>query len=213
MAGKQYDPSKAYLLRGDTIQKMNAKADALWAGDNIQRGPGIYRRGSGSAGYSLAAKTGGGGGIISNRPDAWPWKVYDNTVGASGQVQLNGGDGFVASINGFVCNVNGSPNDTPLSGPPNIYPQLAITGDGVIYGYAVPDEPGTASPLTSLDLFYGGSIPSVDTANPATYYPFLIATVTGYTTDEDENVSFDLANVTNYGYTNLIYCLGAIQIY
>lgn len=58
MAGKnELEPSKSYLLRGDTIQKMLDRADALWAGDNIQRGPGILRRGSGSAGFSLAART------------------------------------------------------------------------------------------------------------------------------------------------------------
>lgn len=36
---------------------MQKKIDGAWAGDNIQRGPGIRRRGSGSAGFSLASAT------------------------------------------------------------------------------------------------------------------------------------------------------------
>lgn len=143
---------------------------------------------------------------------AWPFKVYNTTVGATGQVQVNGGDGFVATLNGFVANVNGSPNDTKIGSPP-AYPQLPVTGNGVIYGYAVPTTAGTASPLTSLDIYYAGTLPSLDTANPATYYPFLIATITGYATDGSGNVSFTVANATNYGWTTLLYCGGLINIY
>ena len=147
------------------------------------------------------------------KPAAWPWKVYNTSVGNTGQVQLNGGDGLVASLNSFVCDVNGSPNDTK-SGSPPAYPQLPISGDGVVYGYAIPTTPGSPT-LTSLDLFYGGTVPSVDTANPATYYPFLVATITDYATDGSGNVSFTVNNATNYGWTTLIYCgaSGEIQIY
>jgi hypothetical protein len=144
---------------------------------------------------------------------AWPFKVYNTTVATVGQVQINGADGFVASLNGFVANVNGNPNNVSSGGPPATFPQLSISGDGVIYGYAVPQTAGTAAPLMSLDIYYGGTLPSPDTANPATYEAFLIATVSNYATDDSGNVSFTLSNATNYGWTTLIYCLGAIQIY
>ncbi len=143
---------------------------------------------------------------------AWPFKIYNTTVTTTGQVQVNGGDGFVASLNGFVADVNGTPNDTKIGMPP-AYPQLAVSGNGVIYGYAVPATPGTSAPLASLDVYYAGSLPSPDTSNPQGYIPFLIATVTGYAVDGSGNVSFNLANATNYGWTTLIYCSGNIQIY
>ena len=103
--------------------------------------------------------------------------VTNTTSGSTGQVQLNGGDGQVAQLNGFVCNVNGNPSDTKISGA---YPQLSVTGNGYIYAYAVPTTPGTASPLTSLDLYYEGTAQTQDTANPAAYYWMLVATISNY---------------------------------
>jgi len=146
----------------------------------------------------------------SSSAPAFNWKCYNTTQGATGQVQINGGDGFVASLNGFVFNVDGNPNDTLVGGA---YPQLAVTGNGVIYGYAVPETPGTASPLASGDIFYSGTLPSLDTASPATYFPFLVATISNYSVDGSGNPHFDVNNATNYGWTTMIYCGGAIQIY
>jgi len=74
----------------------------------------------------------GGGG------PGWNWYVKNTTTGSTGQVQINGGDGFAATLNGKVCNVGGNPTDTLISGA---FPQLAVTGNGVIYGYAVPPRP------------------------------------------------------------------------
>lgn len=53
------DPSKVYLLKGSTVIELLETDDALWNGDNIQRGPGIFKRAGGSAGYSLAARRNG----------------------------------------------------------------------------------------------------------------------------------------------------------
>lgn len=50
------DPSKFYLVSGKTLAGIQDRMDALWGGDNIQRGPGIFRRGSGTGGFSLAAR-------------------------------------------------------------------------------------------------------------------------------------------------------------
>jgi hypothetical protein len=139
---------------------------------------------------------------------AWPFKVYNTTTGSTGQVQLNGGDGSVAQLNGFVFNVGGSPTDAAP------YPQLAVTGNGVIYGYAIPTTPGVASPLSNGDIYYAGSLPSLDTANPATYFPFLIATISNYAVDGSGNVSFDVNNAYgSAGPSTLIYCGPGISIY
>lgn len=164
----------------------------------------------GAGGVVLIAST--PRGVVLN--PAWPWKAYNTTTGSTGQVQINGGDGYVASLNGFVVNVSGDPNNVQI-GMPSAFPQLPVTSDGVIYGYAVPTTAGTASPLTSLDVFFAASLPAVDTSNPAGFYPFLIATVTDYATDGMGNVTFSLFNATNYGWTTLIYCGtdGTIQIY
>lgn len=144
---------------------------------------------------------------------SWPYKAYQTSTGGTGQIQINGGDGFTPTLNGIVANVSGSPADTPLSGPPDVYPQLSVTGNGVIYGYVVPNTAGDPTSFASFDIFYAGTIPSVDTANPATFYPFLIATITDYVIDGMGNVFFTINNATNYGWTTLIYCGGSIQVY
>lgn len=146
---------------------------------------------------------------------AWPWKVYNTTTGSTGQVQLNGSDGFVAQLNSFVCDVNGDPSDTLLPGPPPAYPQLAVTGNGYIYAFAVPNTAGTASPLDSLDLGYYGTVQSQDGSNPAGYYFLLVATISNYTVDGSGNISFSVNNVygSGYGPATLYYCNGVIGVY
>jgi hypothetical protein len=213
MENTRIDPSKVYLVRGKTLQRMQDDIDSLWGGDNIQTGPGILRRGSGDAGFSLASKAKAQSSPSSSgSAPAWPFKVKNTSKGAVGQVQINGGDGFVAQLNSFIFNVNGEPNDTK-TGSPAAYPQLSVTGNGVIYGYAVPQTPGTAAPLLSGDVFYAGTVPGGDTASPVTFYPFLIATISNYAVDGSGNVSFDVSNAFNVGPSALIYCGGNIQIY
>jgi hypothetical protein len=206
------DPSKFYLVSGKTMAEIKSRQDALWGGDNIQRGPGIFRRGSGTGGFSLAARGGGGNAPSFAAATSFPWNLYNKTVGATGQVQVNGGDTQVAQLNSKVCNVNGHPSDTLISGA---YPKLAVTGNGYIYAYAVPTTAGTASPLASLDLYYQGSMQSQDTANPARFYWMLVATISNYAVDGSGNISFDVNNVygSGYGPSTLIYCSGAINVY
>ncbi len=214
MDSSRLDPSKFYLVSGKTLADITGRQDALWAGDNIQRGPGIFRRGSGRiGGFSLAAHGGGPNSPSSAAAvSGWPWRIYNKTVTTTGQVQVNGGDGQAAQLNSFVCNVNGHPSDTLYMGA---YPLLSVTGNGYIYAYAVPTTAGTASPLTSLDLYYQGSMQSQDTSNPAGYYWMLVATISNYATDGSGNVSFTVNNAygSGYGPANLIYCAGAINVY
>lgn len=143
---------------------------------------------------------------------SYPWHIYNTTITTTGQVQVNGGDGQVAQLNGFVCNVNGNPSDTLISGA---YPQLSVTGNGYIYAFAQPTTAGTASPLTSLDLGYYGTVQAQDTSNPAAYYYLLVATISNYAVDGSGNVSFDVNNVygSGYGPSSLIYCAGVIGVY
>ena len=165
---------------------------------------------------------------LASATAAWPFKVYNTTINTPAvgetaavhtpQVQVNGGDGFVATLNGFVATAgpsspdSGTPNDAQ-TGSPLHWPQIPVTGNGVIYGYATPSTPGTASPMSGVYYDFDATLPAVDTTNPAVYFPFLLATITGYATDDSGNITFTVNNATNYGYTQLIYCLGAIQIY
>jgi hypothetical protein len=150
--------------------------------------------------------------VSSNPEPTWPWKVYNKTTGSTGQVQINGGDGFVAALNGKVANVNGSANDTKIGSPAD-YPKLAVTGNGVIYGYATPNAPGDLSSIATLDVYYADTLPDLDSGTPASFFPFLLATITDYAVDDSGNVKFTVNNATNYGYTSLIYCASAFQIY
>jgi hypothetical protein len=207
------DDKKSYLVQGKWLRAIVDILQQLWRGENVGKGPNIRIRQNGLGGYTITGADQSGPQPVNNQ--AWPWKVYNTSVGSMGRVQINGGDGFVASLNGFVANVNSNPNDTPLSGPPNVYPQLAVTGNGVIYGYAVPATAGAASSLApgsgSLDIFYAGTLPALDTANPNTFFPFLIATITNYAVTGDK-VSFSVNNATTVGWDALIYCGGVIQI-
>ena len=111
METNKLDPSKFYLVSGKTLAGINDRQDRLWAGDNIQRGPGIFRRGSGTGGFSLAARGGG-----QNAPSSvaasgsWPWRIYNKTVTTSGKVQINGGDGQVAQLNGLISTIGSGPS-------------------------------------------------------------------------------------------------------
>jgi len=210
-AFEMMDPNKS-LESQLTVARMNAIFARLQANEIV---PGVGNH---------VSRVGGGLAINRVRPKsssgpvtAYPFKVYNTTTGATGQVQINGGDGFVASLNGFVADVNGHPNDTKYGGPPTAYPQLAVTDNGVIYGYAVPASAGTASPLTSLDIYYAATLPAVDTSNPATFFPFLVASISGYAVDGSGNVSFTVNNTfgSQNGPSQLVYCAadGSIQIY
>ena len=150
----------------------------------------------------------------SGTTGSYPWHLYNTTTGTTGQVQVNGGDGQVAQLNGFVCNVNGNPSDTQTGMPP-AYPQLSVTGNGYIYAKATPTTAGTASPLTSLDLTFQTSVQAQDTSNPAAYYWMLVATISNYAVDGSGNVSFTVNNATGsgYGYSILYYCNGVIGVY
>ncbi len=205
---------KLYLIPGGWLRSIVSILKQLWRGENITRGPGILLRSGGPGGLSISAvpqETSGPG-----TASAWPWKVYNRSKGAVGQVQLNGGDGFAATLNGFVCNVNGSPNDTS-SGSPPAYPKLAVGGNGVLYGKAVLAEPGTItgepSDFSSLDLLYAASLPPQDGSSPQASFVWTVATISNYGVDGSGNVTFTVNNASNYGWTNLYYCGIYLQIY
>jgi hypothetical protein len=79
MENTRIDPSKVYLVRGKTLQRMQDDIDSLWGGDNIQTGPGILRRGSGDAGFSLASKPGSARAPAPPSSNSFPFKIRVRT--------------------------------------------------------------------------------------------------------------------------------------
>src|SRR5580658_1405344 len=60
---------------------------------------------------------------------AWPWKAYNITAGTSGKAQINGGDGFVASLQGpdgnsLIALTGGETANNTQIGSPLYYPYL-----------------------------------------------------------------------------------------
>ena len=167
--------------------------------------------------YVLSQFAGTGQPITSGSTAAWPFKVYNTTVNSGAthtpQVQINGGDGFVASILGFVAQVNGTDNSTQ-SGMPPAYPQLEITGNGWVYAQLVVANPGTlasSGDITALDILFAAALPDADTANPQGTCIIPLAQITGYT--GGGSPTFQVLNTTNTGYANAAYCSGDIQYY
>ncbi|HUB68016.1 MAG TPA: hypothetical protein VL981_11080 [Candidatus Methylacidiphilales bacterium] len=158
--------------------------------------------------------------ILGGGQSAWPWKVYNTSTTTTGQVQINGGDGFVASLlgpdgNTLIATVNGTNNNT-VTGSPAKFPQLAVTGNGVVYGHvdlSTNAGPPSVTSMTDLEVLFAESMPAADTANPATYFNWLLATVSNYATDGSGNVSFTLSNATAIGWSTLIMCSGTPEIY
>jgi hypothetical protein len=112
----------------------------------------------------------------------WPHKVYNSsTVAAGGQVQINGGDGALASINDQVTQVSSLPtNET--SGNPATYPQLPVSGNGDVYLMLTLVTTAGVTYLDTSDAVnaYFGTLPDPDTANPPTFAVKRLATITNY---------------------------------
>lgn len=205
---KDAEDGSVYQITGRMLNIYKRLLTALWKGENIGNSSTISVNSHGPAGMTL---TGGTAGPAATAP-SWPWSLKNTTIGPTGQVQLNGGDGFVAMLSSFICNVNGNPSDTLVSGA---YPQLSVTGNGFIYAFAVPTTPGDSTVLSSLDLFYEGTAQTQDISNPATYFWMAVATISNYATDGSGNVSFDVNNAygSGYGPSTLAYCTGALYVY
>lgn len=147
--------------------------------------------------------------VVSPSSDSgFTFKIYNKSSGSTGQIQCNGGDGFVAQLNSFIAQVSGVNNDTKTGSPPD-YPKLAVTGNGVIYVYATLDASGN---ILTLNIFYAGTIPFPDPATPPTYAAALLATVSNYASSSG-NISFDLANAQSTGYSNLVVCGNTVTIF
>lgn len=191
-----------------TAGRLNSMLDAL---DQcvVRFGKNIYGTRT-TGGTTINAR----GGTVNNvAKAAWPWKLYGASAGASGAIRVNGGDGFVPSLNGFVAVVNGTPADETVGTPP-AYPTLAISGNGYIYAFveSTLNEDDTVT-IGSLNVYYSGTLPSPSGATPAVDAVLPIATITDYKV-EDGIVSFKINQMTSSGWDTLIYCSRAsIQMY
>jgi len=166
-------------------------------GTTLQRFPGGFA-------YSAAPQN----PIIPATLIAWPFKVYNTSTATTPQVQINGGDGFVGQLNGFVANVNGNPINVQM-GTPSAYPQLSITANGFVYFKATCGTPGDPTTINALDILFATTLPAQDTATPAAFFIQSLATITAFTSP----ATFTLSNVTNYGFTTLYYCGTGLQVY
>ena len=209
-----YSDGKVYLVKGSTLNRIEKRIDDLWGGENLQRGPGIRKRSGGSGGVALAATSTASPPSFPSVAIAWPFKVYNASTAAGGMVRVNGGDGFVALINGFKLQVEGQDNDD-AEGMPPVYPTLSgISGNGWIYANVAVDTPGDATTVSSFDLLFATDLPDQDTSTPAGFFIIPMATITGYTAGVGGAApSFSVNNVTNYGYTTLAYCGNALGVW
>lgn len=111
------DPSKFYLVSGKTLSDIKEKQDRLWAGDMIQRGPGIFRRGSGSGGFTLAATA--ASPIASPPPSITPHNY--TVVDAS---HLTPGNPSISVVPGNHLDSTGGSSWTPTLGGTPIAPTI-----------------------------------------------------------------------------------------
>lgn len=210
------DPNRS-LWEQLSVERVNQLFDRLRANE-LMPGPGINLSRVGGGVAAWQRKQRGGGGI-----PPWPFKVYNTTSGSTGQVQINGADGSLASLSptdgvasGIAC-VNGNPTNATTGSPPN-YPQLAVTGNGVIYAICYLNSSGQVTPGasvggTGVDILYAGSVPAPDTANPPTYGVKLLATISNYATDGLGNVSFSVGDANGpVGVTTVQVCGSTVII-
>lgn len=205
------EDGRVYLVEGKWLNIIFALLSQLWRGENVGKGPNIRIRQLGTGGYSIsgADQSGGTGG----GQGGWPFKVYNTSHKSVGQVQINGGDGFVATINGVDATVGGGGYNDQSTGNPPVYPQLPISGNGDVYAYVTLDNDEGTTSVDTVDIQYAGTAPSPDTANPPTYAVLLIATVTGYTVNASGNVQFDVNNTTNTGFAQMSSCNGSVNFW
>lgn len=108
------------MVSGKTLAAIQGRQDQLWAGDNIQRGPGIYRRGSGTGGFSLAAR--GGGQQVPqspSTPNSFPFQITYRQTPFTPPAVWDGTYQMMVNPDSTVM-LSGKPNDN-----------LSVTGLGV----------------------------------------------------------------------------------
>jgi hypothetical protein len=156
------------------------------------------------------------GGTVNAAGQTWPHKVYDKTTGSTGQVQINGGDGSVASVQGplnvAILNVNGTPNNQKTGGPPD-YPKLAIPDNGYVYSKAVLTNAGG---ITTYDVFFTTDISdiSTDTATPPLFCCKLLATISNYAVDGTGDVSFTVEDANGpIGFNTINICGNTVTMF
>jgi hypothetical protein len=207
------DDSK-YLVTGRLLKVFYDVLKQVWRGENVNKGSNVLKRPYGDGGYTLSATGGSDSNAAANI--AWPYKVYNKSYHSAGQVQINGGDGFVATLSSpyHVAQVNSTNNDVS-TGSPATYPKLAVSGNGVVYIHvSLTTTSGTtqiSSGSDAVSVLFASDAPDSDEAYPPTYGIQVIATITGYSVDAHGNVSFQVNNSNNYGFTMVALCNGVVQ--
>jgi hypothetical protein len=146
---------------------------------------------------------------------AWPFKLYKVINSSGAYIQVNGGDGSVATLSPFaaspdgIATVSGTRNDTQTGSPP-AYPLLPVTENGDVYVYAALNSSGQ---VTSCEVLIG-TTPEPDAATPPTYAAKLLGTITAYSAGSgDTPPSFTLADATGpVGITTVGVCGNTVTI-
>jgi len=170
------DPSKVYLVSGKTLTKINDRIDRVTAGDNIQTGPGIFRRGSGKDGYTLASPAGGPTRPVGSSAPPQPFQML-SMVPVGGDI--TGASGYYltlqpGSINGNIFPQVGGTYMWQQVGPPYAYPTLIVhKGDQI---YIQGDV--AAGVLVDANIYSGSSLPS-DNDSTTTFVLGTVGSATG----------------------------------
>jgi len=201
------EDSKVYLVEGRWLNVIFSTLKQLWRGENVNKGPNIYLRQVGDAGYSISSSASGSG---SGGGNAWTFKLYNTSKGSTGQLQVNGSDALVAALNGVIAKVSGTPNNV-ASGTPPVYPQLSITGNGYVYAYLTLSTTSGITTVTEIDIYYEGSVQTPLT-DASTYAWILLGTITDYALTAGK-VNFTLANAQSSGYSQFAMCNGSYMVW
>jgi len=124
-------PNKKYLVPGRILIYILQRLDSLWSGENVERGPGIFIRRAGSAGYNLATRK-NGNGRVSTETDGALQPGADVSFGTTYRITITYGTyaGAPLTIDDIALVPDASANIITLAeGDKHVYAQVDFTYD------------------------------------------------------------------------------------
>ena len=200
------DDTRLYLVPGSQWKWAVAAIKSLSRGENVQQQGTSIRIKASDSSYSLDTTTVPGSG--KNSPNAWPWKVYDASVGSTAQVRINSGDGRAGQINNIPGTVSGQPITTPV--PPAAPGYLAVQNGWSVYIQLTFDVNGN---VTAAAGMAAAAVPPPDTVTPPVNEYQLLAQITVVTDPPTGKVTTTVDNSTSTGFSGFQLCAGSPVIW